>query len=69
MANKRNELMGKISDLTEDEEILDAVKDFIDDMENQFNNLAQRLSEIDIDSLGTVCDVRDQASDWAEELY
>lgn len=36
MANKRTQLINKISGLTDNKEVIDAVNDFLDDMEIEF---------------------------------
>jgi len=67
--NKRQQIMSAIEELTEDESVHEVVKDFIDDMENAFNDFANTLSHVDIDRLDSIVDVRNEAGAIGKSLY
>ena len=67
--NARQELMCKIGDLTEDENIADAVKDFVDEMERKFCEIEELLSGVNIHTLESIGEARDIANDTAHSIY
>ena len=67
--NKRRKLMDKIDELTQDEDVQDAVKEFVDEMENKFNEISEMLQNINIDSLDQICEARTEATEMGELLY
>ena len=67
--NKRGELKSKLEDQTEDEDVIDVVMDFINDMENQFNEIAGMLESVSISNLDVISDANDAAKSYGEELY
>jgi len=67
--NARQELMTKIEDLTEDENIHDVVKDFVDEMEHKFGEINTLLDDVTICKLDNIGDAKDIADTVATSLY
>ena len=67
--NARQELKTKIEQLTENELVHDVVKEFVDDMESKFNDIANLLSSITIDTLENIDDACDLAKDAGTSIY
>jgi hypothetical protein len=64
----RNDLINEIEDHVS-EDVLDIIKDFINDMESKFGEIKDNLSGIDIDSLGSIGDAKDIAESMHDGLY
>ena len=69
MSNKRTELMDKLEDTVDYDDIFGDVKAFIDDIEDTFNSIAQTLGKFNIDNLESIETARSLAVDAGESLY
>lgn len=64
--NRREKLMYELSDIEGD---LDAVKDFVDAVEDDFNTITKLLEEVTIDSLDKIYEALKLAKKVGGALY
>lgn len=67
--NKRKEIIRDLRTVTEDEDVIDIVVAFIDEVEGTFNEIATELSSFGISSLYCVETAMDIARQYGESLY
>ncbi len=69
MNNKRTEILEKINEAENLDDAHEFVKEFIDDIEREVNEISSLLEKFSIDNLDNIIEARDKADYLGTELY